>query len=92
MVTSSDRVDYDLKLAQFKINGYVVLPDMICEKTLDEMHEAFIPMLDHVRQRQTEVSSVETGDLRTGRGRQNAPHRYTMTVPWQLPFTDPAVV
>ena len=41
-------VDFDLKLAEFKINGYAVFEDMIPEKKIDRIREAFLPLLTHI--------------------------------------------
>ena len=91
MTTAVDDVDFDLKLAEFRINGYVVFEDMIPHQIIDRIAAAFMPMLERVRQRETEPSRVERGDLESGYGRQQLQNRFTMTVPWRSPFTDPAV-
>ena len=48
-------------------------------------------MLEHIKERETEESSAETGDVRTGLGRLQTTHRYTMTIPWVAPFADPEI-
>ena len=84
-------VDFDLKLAEFKINGYAVFEDMIPEKKIDRIREAFLPLLAHIQERETEVSNVELGDPRIGQGRLQTTNRYTLTIPWIEPFADPAI-
>ena len=91
MTTTLADVDFDLKLAEFRINGYVALEEMIPPEVVDRIAGAFMPMLERVRQRETDLSNVERGDLKSGLGRQQLKNRYTMTVPWRPPFTDPAV-
>ena len=91
MTTTIADVDFDLKLAEFRINGYVTLEQMIPHDVIDLIAGAFMPMLERVRERETELSKVERGDLESGLGKQQLKHRYTMTVPWRAPFTDPAV-
>ena len=91
MTATCGTVDFDLRIAEFKINGYVVLEDMLPDETLDRVREAFTPMLEHIKERETEESSAETGDVRTGLGRLQTTHRYTMTIPWVAPFADPEI-
>ena len=91
MTTTTADVDFDLKLAEFRINGYAVLEDMIPHEVIDRIAGALMPMLESVRARETELSKVERGDLESGLGKQQLKNRYTMTVPWRSPFTDPAV-
>ena len=82
-------VDFDLKLAEFKINGYAVFEDMIPEEKIDRIREAFLPLLAHIQERETEVSNVELGDPRIGQGRLQTTNRYTLTIPWIEPFRRP---
>ncbi len=91
MLTTCENVDFELKLAEFKINGYVVFEDMIPHETIDRINAAFMPLLEHVQERETEVAAVETGDVRTGLGRQQFTNRYTLTIPWMPPFADPTI-
>ena len=84
-------VDFDLKLAEFKINGYAVFEDMIPGEKIDRIREAFLPLLAHIQERETEVSNVELGDPRIGQGRLQTTNRYTLTIPWVEPFADPAI-
>lgn len=91
MPTTYDDLDFDLKLAEFKINGYLVLQDMIPGETIDRIHTAFTPLLEHVKERESKIAPKERGDVRTGLGRLQHPQRYTLTIPWIEPFADPAV-
>ena len=84
-------VDFDLKLAEFKINGYTVFEDMIPGEKIDRIREAFLPLLAHIQERETEVSNVELGDPRIGQGRLQTTNRYTLTIPWVEPFADPDI-
>ncbi len=81
--------DIDLKLDELKINGFAVFEDLIPVETIDHLHDAFFPLLENVRQRETEILPGDRGDIRSGHGRQQLPHRYTMYVPWVQPFADP---
>jgi ectoine hydroxylase-related dioxygenase (phytanoyl-CoA dioxygenase family) len=83
--------DLNLKLAELKINGYVVFEGLIPVETIDRIYEAFLPLLAHVRDQEREFSPVERGSLRTGQGRLQHTNRYTLNVPWVFPFADPAV-
>ena len=91
MLATCENVDFDLKLDEFKINGYVVFEDIIPHETIDRISQAFMPLLKHVKERETEVTPAETGDVRTGKGRQQFMNRYTLTIPWVQPFADPAI-
>ena len=83
-------VDFDLKLAEFKINGYTVFENMIPGEKIDQIREAFL-LLAHIQERETEVSNVELGDPRIGQGRLQTTNRYTLTIPWVEPFADPDI-
>ena len=91
MTTTIDDVDIELKLAEFRINGYVVFEDLFPHAAIDRIVAAFVPLLEKVRARETEISGVERGDIETGMGKQQMENRYTMTVPWTPPFTDPVI-
>ena len=84
-------VDFELKLAEFKINGYTVFEDMIPLETIDRIRAAFLTLLENVQNRHREVTTVETGDVRTGKGCLATTNRYTVTIPWAAPFADPAI-
>ena len=88
-MSTSREIDFDLKLAEYRINGYAVFEEMLPLETVDRLYAAFLPLLEHVRQRDTEVSRVERGDVRTGLGRLQTTNRYTLTVPWVAPFAAP---
>ena len=89
-VTCQD-IDFDLKLAEFKINGYTVFEDMLPPEKVDQIRAAFMPLLEHVSARETQVSNVELGDVRSGQGRLQTTRRYTLTIPWVAPFADAAI-
>ena len=49
-------VDFDLKIAEFNINGYTISEDKI--------HAAFLPLLADVQARETEIHKrCEQGDI-----------------------------
>ena len=97
--------DLELKLAEMKINGFAVLPQIVPKSQIAAMHRAFLPLLDAVVARDPGPKSkftVEVGDPHVGMGRcQDAGgggaagavdasgHRYTVTIPWVKPFADP---
>ncbi|MBM3265249.1 MAG: phytanoyl-CoA dioxygenase family protein [candidate division Zixibacteria bacterium] len=83
--------DLDLKIAELKINGYTVFEDLIPTDIVDRIRAAFVPMLEHLREREKEIAPAERGDIYKGMGRQQNPNRYTMHVPWIPPFADPVV-
>ena len=91
MTVKCEDVDFDLRVAEFRINGYVVLEDVLSVNAVDRIRAAFLPMLEHIRKREAGIADREWGDLRTGFGRQQNVNRYTMTIPWVPPFADPEV-
>ena len=91
MTAQCEDIDFDLKISEFRINGYAVIEDVLSIETVDRIREAFLPMLEHVRTRETGFAEKEWGDLRTGFGRQQIINRYTLTIPWVPPFADPEV-
>ena len=92
MPLTSAHVDFDLKLAEFKINGYTVLEDMIPVETIDAIQAAFLPLFAAVQARETEIHDKgEQGDPRIGRGRLQTTNRYTLTLPFVAPFADPTL-
>ena len=66
MTARCEDIDFDLKIAEFRINGYAVLEDVLSVDTVDRIREAFMPMLEHVKERETGIADKEWGDLRTG--------------------------
>ena len=92
MTARCEDIDFDLKIAEFRINGYAVIEDVLSVETVDRIREAFLPMLEHVRTRETGFAEKEWGDLRAGFGRQQIINRYTLTLPWVPPFADPGGV
>ena len=91
LTVACEDIDFDLAVAEFRIKGFVVLEDVLSVDTVDRIREAFLPMLAHVKERETGFAEKEWGDLRTGFGRQQVISRYTLTIPWVLPFADPEV-
>ena len=93
MPALSNDIDFDLKIAEFRINGYAVIDDVISVDTIDELRGAFLTLLDRVRAREADspddIGGPERGELRTGFGRQQNANRYTVTIPWVPPFTEP---
>lgn len=83
--------DLDLKLAELKINGFAVFEDLVPVEKIDRIREAFMPLLETVREREGTVRSDEVGYIRTGRGRLQNPHRYTLVWPFEPPFDDPEI-
>ena len=44
MTVGCDDIDFDLKIAEFRVNGYSVLEDVLSVETVDRIREAFLPM------------------------------------------------
>lgn len=91
MSTTIPQYDLDTKLAELKINGYVVFEKAVPVDLIDRIYAAFLPLLERVRATEKEISPIERGDVRTGKGRLQNPNRYTLHVPWTAPFADPAL-
>ena len=83
--------DLQLKLAEFKINGFTLFEDLVSRAKIDELCAAFLPLLEHVQARETGIGGAEVGDLRTGKGRMQLPSRYTLNWPLDPPFLDPEI-
>lgn len=83
------KFDMDMKLAELKINGFVLFEDLLPVEKIDRMCEAFMVLLDQVRERETEIRPLEEGDLRSGKGRMQWPNRYGMYWPLDPPLADP---
>ncbi|MBM3280489.1 MAG: phytanoyl-CoA dioxygenase family protein [Candidatus Handelsmanbacteria bacterium] len=83
--------DLDLKVAELKINGYAVFEGLIPAGTIDSIRAAFTPLLEQLRVRETQIHPTERGEVKTGLGRQQFANRYTLHVPWQPPFAEPAI-
>ena len=75
MTAQCEDVDFDLSIAEFRINGYAVLEDVFSVSTADRIRAAFLPMLEHIRKRETGIADREWGGLRTGFGRQQNVNR-----------------
>jgi hypothetical protein len=99
-------VDWDLALAKFRTNGFVVFDNVLAPAAVDAMHASFARLLDTLRARDggatlerdmrgmlvpVGLPAGEHGDIRTGHGRLQQVHRYTCNVPWVRPFADPTV-
>ena len=91
MTVQCEDLGFDLKIAEFRINGYAVIEDVLKVETVDRIRAAFLPLLEHVRTRENIIADKEWGDLRTGFGRQQNPNRYTLHLPWVPPFAVPEV-
>ena len=50
-MTSSPSCDLDLKLAEFKINGFCIFEDLMRVEKIDRIREAFTALLEAVRAR-----------------------------------------
>ncbi len=46
MQNTQPKYDLDLKLAELKINGYVMFEDFIPGEKVDRIREAFMPLLE----------------------------------------------
>ena len=43
MTARCEDIDFDLKMAEFRINGYAVIEDVLSVETVDRIREAFYP-------------------------------------------------
>ena len=82
MAMTSD-YDLDMKLAEFKIKGYVVFEDFVAVPTIDRMRETFIPLLDELREKTRHMDPSGTRDDRRapvagGAGLQIPTHGHLM--------------
>ena len=95
--------DLDLKLAELKINGYVIFEELFPVETIDRIRAAFIPLMEQVRakargldpdlprpERQVFIHGRSDERLVLQGQIQNL-NRYTVYVPWEQPFADPAM-
>lgn len=83
--------DLQLKMAEFKINGFVFFENLVATTKTDNLCAAFLPLLEHVKARETEIGQKEIGDLRIGKGRMQLTSRYTLNWPLDPPFLDPEI-
>ena len=65
------------------INGFAVMEDAIPIPTIERIHASFLPLLEHVRDRDHELGLDERGDIRVGCGHLQHPCRYTVHWPWE---------
>ena len=70
-------------LNELCINGFAVMEGAIPIPTIERVQAAFMPLLEHVKEREHELDHPERGDIRVGCGRLQHPHRYTMQWPWE---------
>lgn len=85
-------VGIDAKVAEYCIQGFTILEDVISHKVLDRIEAEFMPLLAHVRGRDTVEQPEETGDIRTGLGRCQEPNRYTVHWPYRGGLAAPELV
>lgn len=78
-------------LNELYVNGFAVMEDAIPIPTIERIHAAFLPMLEHVRRRERELGHPERGDIRAGCGRLQHPNRYTMQWPWEGALACPEI-
>ena len=94
-MASPNRYDLDLKLAELRINGYVLFEDLIPVEKIDRIREAFLPYLEQVRAHGEPESGVmlqgRSDDRLVFEGRLQVVNRYTLYVPWEQPFADPEI-
>lgn len=64
----SDIIDYDFKLVEFKINGYVIFEDLIVEEMIDCICDVFMLLFEYVRECEFEIYFIVCGDVCMGLG------------------------
>ena len=94
-MASPTQYDLDLKLAELRINGYVLFEDLIPVEKIDRIREAFLPYLEQVRAHGEPENGVmlhgRSDDRLVFEGRLQMVNRYTLYVPWEQPFADPEI-
>ena len=70
-------------LNELYINGFALMEGAIPIATIERVQAAFLPLLEHVKEREHEIGPPERGDIRIGCGRQQHPNRYTLQWPWE---------
>ncbi|MCY4081694.1 MAG: phytanoyl-CoA dioxygenase family protein [Caldilineaceae bacterium] len=94
-MASPTRYDLDLKLAELRINGYVLFEDLIPIEKVDQIREAFLPYLEQVRAHSDSANGVmlhgRSDERLVFEGRLQVVNRYTLYVPWEQPFADPEI-
>ena len=85
---SATTYDLDLKLTEFKINGFAVFEDLLDLGLIERMAAGFAPVLEAHRANDDERTPTTA---RTGDGPAQNLNRYNTVVPWRQPFADPAV-
>ena len=95
ILASPTQYDLDLKLAELRINGYVLFEDLIPVGKIDRIREAFLPYLEQVRKHGEPENGVmlhgRSDDRLVFEGRLQVVNRYTLYVPWEQPFADPEI-
>ena len=81
MTAQCEDVDFDLSIAEFRINGYAVLEDVFSVSTADRIRAAFLPMLEHIRKRETGIADREWGGLGN---RLRPPNRMSTARRWRF--------
>jgi len=59
MVVRCEDVDFDLKIDELRISGYAVIENLFPVETIDRIRQAFLPMLEHVKSRETGLAKEE---------------------------------
>ena len=94
-MASPTQYDLDLKLAELRINGFVLLEDLIPVEKIDRIREAFLPYLEQVRAHSEPANGVmlhgRSDERLVFEGRLQVVNRYTLYVPWEQPFADPEI-
>ena len=94
-MASPKQYDLDLKLAELRINGYVLFENLIPVEKIDRIREAFLPFLETVRAHKDPAGGVKLHGRSDSRlvfeGRLQVVNRYTVYVPWEQPFADPEI-
>ena len=94
-MTNPNQYDLELKLAELRINGYVLFEDLIPVEKIDRIREAFLPYLETVQAHSDPAGGVQLHGRSDSRlvfeGRLQVVNRYTVYVPWEQPFADPEI-
>mgnify|MGYP001261124699 CR=1 FL=1 len=78
-------------LNELYINGFAIIENAIPMPTIERMYGAFLPLLEHVKNREREQGLPEHGNIRTGCGRLQHPNRYTLYWPWENRLACPEI-
>ncbi len=84
-MATPNQYDLDLKLAELRINGYVLFENLIPVEKIDRIREAFLPYLETVRAHNDPAGGVKLYGRSDNRlvfeGRLQVVNRYTVYVP-----------